>query len=39
MYLSKKVLDVHNGNIYPLGEDTNNTFCVELPTQTSNNQN
>lgn len=39
MYLSKKVLDAHNGNIYHLGKDTNNTFCIELPVQTSNDQN
>ena len=39
MYLSKKVLDAHDGNIYHIGEDTNNTFCIELPVQASNDQN
>ena len=31
MYLSKKVMEAHNGNISYVGDDTKNTFILEFP--------
>ena len=36
MYLSKKVIEAHEGNIYYEGEETTNTFVIELPRQIKN---
>ncbi|MGN0030462.1 MAG: ATP-binding protein [Candidatus Gastranaerophilaceae bacterium] len=36
MYLSKKVIEAHEGEIYYTGEDTTNTFVIELPRQVKN---
>lgn len=36
MYLSKKVIEAHEGEIYYTGKDTKNTFVIELPQQTKN---
>ena len=35
MYLSKKIIEAHEGDIYHTGEDTTNTFVIELPVETS----
>ena len=37
MYLSKKIVEAHEGNIYYVGEDTINSFIIELPQKTPNN--
>ena len=39
MYLSKKVIDAHEGNIYYQGEGNSNTFTIELPQQAKNSVN
>lgn len=39
MYLSKKVIEAHEGKIYYEDENSKNTFIIELPTRTANNQN
>lgn len=35
MYLSKKVIDAHEGQIYYEGQDSINSFVIELPKQTT----
>ena len=39
MYLSKKILEAHDGNIYYEGADSTNSFIIELPTQIKNETN
>ncbi|MGN0014679.1 MAG: sensor histidine kinase, partial [Candidatus Gastranaerophilaceae bacterium] len=39
MYLSKKVIEAHEGTIYYEGKDTTNSFIIELPKYTENNTN
>ena len=39
MYLSKKVIEAHEGDIYYEGHDSENSFIIELPIQMTNNKN
>ncbi|MGN1154021.1 MAG: ATP-binding protein [Candidatus Gastranaerophilaceae bacterium] len=39
MYLSKKVIEAHEGDIYYEGNNSENSFIIELPIQMTNNKN
>lgn len=39
MYLSKKIIEAHDGKIYYDEQNLDNSFIIEIPTKPTNNQN